>query len=122
MRLTCAFKSPWGPTGCGPCAKCQRESDRSCAAFDRGVFFGLHDARGYTPAEARARDKVKVTTTALQADARPRDHRGAATETPMANGRLAHAPTPRRGKMRPAPLQRAEPFEESSGDRATSSP
>jgi len=50
-KLTGAFGSKWTAHGCGPCRKCRAESDRNCAAFDRDVFFGLYNARGYTPAE-----------------------------------------------------------------------
>lgn len=52
--LTCAFGSPWGPKGCGPCAKCRKEAERMERAFWRGVFFGDWDADGYKRGERRA--------------------------------------------------------------------
>lgn len=54
--VVCAFGSPWGRRGCGPCRKCRAESRRMDRAFARSVFFGEYDANGYTPAEAQARE------------------------------------------------------------------
>lgn len=51
MRLTCAFGSPWGPRDCGPCARCHAASAAHSRAFDRAVFFGDYNRRGYTEAE-----------------------------------------------------------------------
>lgn len=60
VTLSCAFGSPWGAKGCGPCLKCQAESDRLDREFDRGVFLGAHDADGYTPAERRQQAKKEA--------------------------------------------------------------
>lgn len=32
--LTCAFGSPWGRYGCGPCVHCQAESRRLQALYE----------------------------------------------------------------------------------------
>jgi hypothetical protein len=45
--LRCAFGSPWGPKGCGPCKKCLAECERLSAEFWRAVFFGEYDRDGY---------------------------------------------------------------------------
>lgn len=50
-KLTCAFGLPWGAHGCGPCAKCKDEADKMDREFQRAVFFGEHDERGYRPRE-----------------------------------------------------------------------
>lgn len=59
MRLTCACGSPWGPKGCGPCKKCLARLDRDCREFERGVFFGEHDADGYKPGERKDAREAK---------------------------------------------------------------
>ena len=56
-RLGCYFGSAWGVHGCGPCAKCRAYADELEAQFWRGVFFGEHDAQGYTPNERAAQVK-----------------------------------------------------------------
>jgi hypothetical protein len=58
--LTCAFGSPWGPRGCGPCTGCLAESDRLEAEFARKVAAGVYDVDGYTPADRRAQAKRQV--------------------------------------------------------------
>ena len=50
----CYFGSKWGLHGCGPCAKCRRHANEMEASFWRGVFFGEHDQRGYTPTERKS--------------------------------------------------------------------
>lgn len=59
----CAFGSPWPHTK--PCRGCAAESARLIAEFWRGVFFGLHDADGYTPADR----KVQAARAARQGQA-----------------------------------------------------
>ena len=44
----CAFGTVFP---CGPCKQCRAYADQLEAQFWRGVFFGLHDEAGYTPAE-----------------------------------------------------------------------
>lgn len=51
MRLTCAFGSRWGAQGCGPCEHCQQVAAEGERAFERAVFFGEYNRRGYTETE-----------------------------------------------------------------------
>lgn len=63
--LTCAFGRPWpiDPRWKGDpqshCAGCHAESRRLQREFSIGVFFGEHDADGYTPVDRRAQARRK---------------------------------------------------------------
>jgi hypothetical protein len=59
--LTCAFGSPWGAKGCGPCEQCQAATAKAVREFWRNVFFGLYDADGYSAADRKAQAKRKAT-------------------------------------------------------------
>lgn len=58
--LTCAFGSPWGAHGCGPCEKCHAETARGCAEFAAAVARGEFDSEGYTPNERKAQQKKRT--------------------------------------------------------------
>lgn len=60
--LTCAHGSVWHPWGCGPkadtpCRKCRADVEQARKDFQRDVFLGIYDARGYTPAERKAAEQ-----------------------------------------------------------------
>jgi hypothetical protein len=47
--------------GRGPCRACERQLDRDCVEFQRDVFFGIYNAKGYTEKEWIAAGRPRET-------------------------------------------------------------
>lgn len=54
--LECGNGSPWnGPSGCGPCAACEAETERNRIDFAADVANGKYDSKGYEPKDRKFR-------------------------------------------------------------------